>query len=248
MFGESEKNVSKLKDFWVEFFAGRRDGGHRSSAEEFISMEAKEKLFHLDGGKTLLDFGCGAGELLVYYAPKYERMVGADFSASMLDEASKKIRERKCENISLIQADDKTVWDKLECSFDRITAAGVIQYLTLQEIDSFIFNASNYLNKEGKIVLFDILDPRLYPLWKIGLFSQDASLLKIFRKVGFEFKVILLASLSNHPRDILGFSHNPNSIKKIADKYSFKTTFVKSMYYEYKYHAIISRNSGAWEF
>jgi hypothetical protein len=37
MFGENEKNLSKKKDFWVEFFAGRRDGGHRSSAEEFIS-------------------------------------------------------------------------------------------------------------------------------------------------------------------------------------------------------------------
>ncbi|WP_341537205.1 class I SAM-dependent methyltransferase [Methanosarcina barkeri] len=91
-------------------------------------MEAKEKLFHLDGGKTLLDFGCGAGELLVYYAPEYEQLVGVDFSESMLDEASKKIKERKYDNISLIQADDKTVWDKLECSFDRITAAGVIQF------------------------------------------------------------------------------------------------------------------------
>ncbi len=117
MFGENEKKLSKKKDFWIEFFAGRRDGGHRSSAEKFISMEAKEKLFHLDGGKTLLDFGCGAGELLVYYAPEYERTVGVDFSASMLDEASKRIKERKCENISLILADDKTVWNKLECSF-----------------------------------------------------------------------------------------------------------------------------------
>lgn len=248
MFGENEKNVSKLKDFWVEFFADRRDGGHRSSDEEFISMEAKEKLFHLDGGKTLLDFGCGAGELLVYYAPEYEQLVGVDFSASMLDEASKKIRERKYENILLIQADDKTVWDKLECSFDRITAAGVIQYLTSQEIDNFLFNASSYLNKGGKIVFFDILDPRLYPLWKIGLFSQDAGPWKILRKIGFEFKVMLSASLSNRPRDILGFAHNPSTVKKIAGRYGFETTFVKSMYYEYKYHAIISRTSEAREF
>lgn len=248
MPGKNEKKLSKLKDFWVEFFADRKDGGHRSSDEEFISLEAKEKLFHLDGGKTLLDFGCGAGELLVYYAPEYKQLVGVDFSASMLDEASKKIRERKCENISLIQADDKTVWDKLEYSFDRITAAGVIQYLTLQEIDNFIFNASNYLNKGGKIVLFDILDPRLYPLWKIGLFSQDAGFGKILRKVGFEFKVILSASLSNRPRDILGFAHNPYAIKKIANRYGFETIFVKSMYYEYKYHAIISRTSESREF
>jgi cyclopropane-fatty-acyl-phospholipid synthase len=140
-------------------------------------------------------------------------MVGVDFSASMLDEASKKISERKCGNISLILADDKTVWDNLESSFDRITAARVIQYLTLQEIDSFIFNASNYLNKGGKIVLFDILDPRLYPLWKIELFSQDADFGKILRKIGFEFRIIISATLNNRPKDILGFAPSPDSIE-----------------------------------
>lgn len=126
------KNVSKQKDFWADFFANMRDCGHISSAEEFIFKEAKEKLFHLDRGKTLLDFGCGAGKLLVHYAPGYDRMIEVDFSASMLDEASKRIGERKCGNISLIQTDDKAVWDKLDSFFDRITAAGVIQYLTLE--------------------------------------------------------------------------------------------------------------------
>jgi len=43
MSGRYGKNLSKQKYFWVEFFANRRDGGHRSSAEEFISKEAKER-------------------------------------------------------------------------------------------------------------------------------------------------------------------------------------------------------------
>jgi len=234
--------MSKPKNVWAEFFSDKRCGGHRSSAEEFLAMEAREKLFHLDGGKTLLDFGCGAGELLVYYAPEYERTTGVDFSPSMLDEASKRIREKKFENVTFILADDKTVWEKLDSSFDRITAAGVFQYLTYQEIDEFIFNASNYLNKGGKIVLFDLLDSRLYPLWKMGLFSQDAGFWKIFHKVGFEFKTIISASLKNRPKDILGYSHNPYKIEKIANKHGFEMTCVQSMYYEYKYHAIIFRD------
>ncbi|MHC1755906.1 MAG: class I SAM-dependent methyltransferase [Methanosarcina sp.] len=237
-----EKDILKPKNVWEEFFADKRKGGHRSSAEEFLAMEAREKLFHLDGGRTLLDFGCGAGELLVYYAPEYEKTIGVDFSPSMLEEASKRIRERNCENTTLILADNKTVWDKLDSSFDRITAAGVFQYLTYQEIEDFISNASNYLNKGGKIVLFDMLDPRLYPLWKIGLFSQDKSVRKFLYKAVYGVRNTISTSLKKRPKDILGYSHNPNKIKKIANKNGFEIICVQSMYYEYKYHAIIFRS------
>lgn len=233
--------MSKPKNVWEEFFKDKKHGGHRCSSEDFLAMEAREKLFHLDGGKTLLDFGCGSAELLTYYAPEYEQLVGVDFSPSMLGEASKRIREKKFNNIDLVLANHETLWEKLQFRFDRITAAGVIQYLTYQEIDKFIFDASKYLNKGGKIVFFDLLDSRLYPLWKIGLFLQDADALKILRKAGFEFRTVVLASVKNRPKDILGFAHNPSKIEKIASRHGFKIIFVRSMYYEYKYHAIMFR-------
>ncbi len=238
------KPIFKRPEFsWEEYFSDKKRGGHRYSTEEFLVKEAKEKLFHLDGGKTLLDFGCGAGELLIYYIPDYEKVVGADFSSSMLTEAEKKIRSKGYTNAELILADDNSVWDKLSFSFDRITATAVVQYLTFEQMDSFVYNASEYLNSEGKIIFFDIIDPKLYSLWKFGWFSQNFRLWKILPKVGLNFFRQVSNILKNHPGDIIGSAHSPYMFEKIAKKYGFEMEYVKSMYYEYRYHAILSKIS-----
>lgn len=236
-----ETALSKSKFSWADYFSDKKRGGHRYSTEEFLYKEAKEKLFHLSGGKSLLDFGCGAGELLIYYVPNYEKVVGVDFSSSMLFEAEKKIWQQNYKNVDLILADDRTIWDRLNSSFDRITATAVVQYLTPEQIDAFIRNASNHLNEGGKIAFFDIIDPRLYSLWKMGWFSQNFRLWKNLPKAGFGCFRQLSAILKNRPRDIIGNTHSPYLIEKIARDNGFAMEYVKSMYYEYRYHAILSK-------
>lgn len=170
-------------------------------------------------------------------------MIGADFSSSMLTEAEKKIRSKGYTNAELILADDNSVWDKLSFSFDLITATTVVQYLTFEQMDSFVYNASEYLNPEGKIIFFDIIDPKLYSLWKFSWFSQNFSLWKILPKVGLNFFRQVSSILKNHPGDIIGSAHSPYMFEKIAKKYGFEMEYVKSMYYEYRYHAILSKIS-----
>lgn len=242
-FNRSKTSFKRSEFSWEKYFSDKKRGGHRYSTEEFLAKEAKEKLFHLDGGRTLLDFGCGAGELLIYYLPNYETVIGVDFSSSMLAEAEKKIGSKGYTNVDLILADDTTVWGKLSLSFDRITTAAVIQYLTAEQIDSFICSASARLNEEGKIVFFDIIDPRLYSLWKLGWFSQNFGFWRILPKVGLGCFKKISATLKNHPGDIIGNAHSPYLIEKIASKHGFNMEYVKSTYYEYRYHAILSKGA-----
>jgi cyclopropane fatty-acyl-phospholipid synthase-like methyltransferase len=238
-----EMAFNKPKFSCTEYFSDKKNGDHRYPIEEFLYKEAKEKLFHLSGGKSLLDFGCGAGELLIYYVPNYERVVGVDFSSSMLFEAEKKIWEQNYKNVDLILADDKTMWKRLNSSFDRITATAVVQYLMPEQIDAFIRNASGYLNDGGKIAFFDIIDPRLYSLWRMGWFSQSFKLRNTLPKVGLACLTQLSAILRNRPRDIIGGAHSPYLIGKIARNNGFTMEYIKSMYYEYRYHAILSKIS-----
>lgn len=218
-----------------------KSGGHRYSTEEFLIKEAKEKLLHLNGGSSILDFGCGAGELLIYFAPNYERVVGADFSSSMLDEANRKVTENSYKNVCLIKADERTLWNELDAPFDRITATEVLQYLTFEQIDNFIANASGYLNTNGKIAFFDIIEPKSYVLWKIGFFSKKVHYWRLFPTVFLGLFDYISVSLNRSPKDIIGYSHSPYKIEKIATKYGFEIEFVRSSYYEYRYHAILSK-------
>lgn len=226
---------------WEKYFSDKKKGGHRFSTEEFLAKEANEKLFHLNGGNTLLDFGCGAGELLIYYVPNYEKVIGVDFSRSMLVEAEKKILHHKYKNVDLILADDKTVWEKLNLKFDQITTTGVVQYLTPEQLEEFILNASMYLNEGGKITFFDIIDPRLYSLWKIGWFSQKSMFRNMFTSAFNSCVKRVLAFLKGQPGDIVGNSHSPQIIEEMARKNGFQVEFARSMYYEYRYHAIIQK-------
>lgn len=99
------------KIYWKDYWADKTDGQHRRQDEDFMENEAKEKLFLLEGGKSILDFGCGAAELLTYYSRVYDFNVGADFSASMLKSAAKRLEQfNSIDKVRLLHADDSQVW------------------------------------------------------------------------------------------------------------------------------------------
>ena len=252
------ENIREHSSYWKDYWSKKTCGGHRSSEEEFLYKEAKEKLFHLSGGKSLLDFGCGSADLLKYYIPHYSTVIGSDFSQSMLNAAKQKIQEsfndeysiednincrsqsQDIKTVYLLLADDKTIWQKLPFSVDRITTAGVMAYLTLEQIDDFLFEASKKLNEDGKVIFFDVIDPKLYILWSIGFFSKTFSVIHLLKIIPFYFRR-LGRKLKHMPKDEMGNSFNPNVIERISNKNGFKMEYIRSMYYEYRYHVILTK-------
>ncbi len=54
--------------------------------------------------RRALDFGCGVGRLLIPLSVRCGEVIGVDVSKSMLAEAEKNLREKGCENVSLVNS------------------------------------------------------------------------------------------------------------------------------------------------
>jgi cyclopropane-fatty-acyl-phospholipid synthase len=238
-------NNMTAKNYWASYWATRTNGGHRSQDESFLENEAREKLFHLDahlnGGGSMLDFGCGSGDLLAYYAPCFQKIVGSDFSGSMLKNAAYKIANNGLRNVILLNEDDITIWDKINESFDFITTGQVIQYLTIGQVENFIEKAKAFLKPKGKIIFFDIIDPRIYFLFELGIFkNENIGKLKILQSFLALMIYRIIRRLRGLPKREIGYGYVPHDIINIASRCGFKTQYCCSMYYEYRYHLILT--------
>ncbi len=85
---------------------------------------------HVDPGfspRSVLDFGCGVGRLLIPFAKIAEDVVGLDVSPSMLQEARLNCQEQRVDNVRLFESDDAL--STLSGSFDLIHSCIVFQHI-----------------------------------------------------------------------------------------------------------------------
>jgi SAM-dependent methyltransferase len=80
--------------------------------------------------KTVLEFGCGVGRLLVPFAAIAESVVGLDVSPSMLLEARRNCDERQLNNVQLMPSDDDL--SSLTGTFDLVHSFIVFQHIPVQ--------------------------------------------------------------------------------------------------------------------
>ncbi|MGP0084073.1 MAG: methyltransferase domain-containing protein [Steroidobacteraceae bacterium] len=88
---------------------------------------------HVDPGftpRTVLEFGCGVGRLLVPFAKIADEVVGLDVSPSMLQETQRNCDERHLRNVRLLLSDDDL--SALTGEFDLIHSCIVFQHIPVE--------------------------------------------------------------------------------------------------------------------
>lgn len=104
-------------------------------------------------GQTILDFGCGSGEILdVFYRNRYKpkEYIGLDIRQKTIDENNEKFAKLK---FAKFLCYDLCAEIDLEKTFDIITCFEVIEHIGHENADAFLDNIAYHCNKNTVVYL-----------------------------------------------------------------------------------------------
>jgi len=233
---------------WENYWSTRTYHENKTDAG-IIKKRAKEHIYHMPKGGKILDFGCGDCDITQHYINHFEYMICADFSQSMLSVAKKRDTIKSNDKVGIINADNNSIWNMLpNIKLNYIISCQVIQYLSIQDIESFIIKGKAYLEDDGQIIFFDIIDPGLSIFLPSGYIYGKLKGDPLVKPT-FLFKLIiswfrrLMNYLHSQPAfGSMGYTYDPNTLKEVAQKCGYDCEIVYSMYFGYRYHAILTKN------
>ncbi len=160
---KSKENISFHYDIGNEFYQLWLDKTMTYSCGYFISnkdtLEQAQtnkvdyilKKLNLKENDTLLDIGCGWGELIMSAAKKYKvKALGITLSQEQMEKASKRIKEEGLEEFAEVQLMDyRQIKNR---TFDKIVSVGMIEHVGKENLAEY-FSAINALLNEGGLSL-----------------------------------------------------------------------------------------------
>ncbi len=186
---------------------------------------------HLDSSftpKTILDFGCGAGRLIVPFAAIAEHVVGLDVSDSMLAEAAKNCANFELENVKLLKSDDDL--STLNESFDLIHSVIVFQHIPVDRGRKIFANLLNHLN-DGGVGAIQITYSRTIFEKYLGAIHKEP----LFKKLSLKTKKTARAiALKLHPNQKPKMQMNPYNLNEIF--FILQSANIHNVYFEFTDH------------
>lgn len=195
---------------------------------------------------SIIDLGCGAGELLEHLNPLIKTSKALDFSSSMLDQAKNKNIPNPPEFIladifSYLPTCNEPIW---------MTTGALNQYLNKNELDQLldIFTKNDSAHD---FYLFDTIDPIRLCTVSMGssyiLGGRKRRVRSILKTIWEMLKLShTLASNIFTPTfklkgSLMGYGHLPSVWHEYARLHNLTIKIVSSRYFEYRYHVIIQK-------
>lgn len=239
-----------MSDF-CEFWNRQRVSLHRSGMDDYYARKAREHAGVItEAGIVgpIADLGCGAGELLSHFSKILQVEIAIDFSASMLEEAKRRLNGQ---TIQLIQSDALTAARNLTCPV-WISCGAVGQYLDALELRLLVRAFSDAVPARA-LVLFDCVDPArygmqlpssLYPLTPVAPPGVPRRIKAYVRAMWHGLKLTMNGAINTGHRlgSIgMGYGYFPAFWQDLCAGTHLHCHIVSSGLYEYRYHVIIRK-------
>jgi SAM-dependent methyltransferase len=242
-----------------EYWETQVNSGNRSGKNSYLLHKASEhalviKEYSSKSG-TIIDVGCGAGELLEHLDDLIKINSALDYSKTMLDEASKRFHNKSSprmihsDALLYLPTTTESIW---------ISTGALSQYLDGETVDQLVgIFASN--QHADTFILFDTIDPLRYMLVGNGISYLDTRPLKkrqpiknLLRSIwSVKARFIAAFSVFRYGRDTettiklnsiaMGYAHPPREWMLLADKHNLDVDIISSRYFEYRYHVILKK-------
>lgn len=242
--------INKL-EFLKEFWAKKNDPLHPIHSEEESDKYYKEVLFHVYGHKTIVDAGCGSGEITVRLAKDFEKVIGIDFSESMVQVLREKIAKDNINNVEVYVDDVLNINKLVKEKVDVVLNSAQIQYVNIQQAETFIANSKEILKDDGIIVLLFVLNANLEYLYYSGLFrdyTQKLTLNQLIKKLMRFSYTVWKEKIKDKNYEYskeLGFWHYTSDYIEIAKRLDLNIEFFQSFYppYGYRFNVKLSKKN-----
>lgn len=111
----------------------------------------------LKEGDTVLEIGCGTGANFPYLLDKIGtkgQIIGIDYTAAMLQQARKKIKQKGWKNIKLIQGDATQIDCLVKIKVDALISTYCLSILC--DMEKTVLKALKLLKPDGRIAFLDV--------------------------------------------------------------------------------------------
>lgn len=151
---ETRDYFDKNTEFWSSLF---RESIYGTTTQR-VRIVSKKISDLLDGEFsnklrtecTHLDFGCGTGELAAISASMGIQVIAIDIAPRMVDATKSAVEQANAHNARVFQGNIEALDDIETNSIDVFSALGLIEYLTLTELDVFLENVTRILRPNGR--------------------------------------------------------------------------------------------------
>ncbi len=158
----------------LEYFKAHADDWNKKATDEAYSLienrhnAVLEAMNGFNSNSSILDVGCGTGQLAIAASKLGWKSLGVDFAQEMVDVCIKNNEEAGAK----AQFSCSSIFDaKLENqSFDLVSAQGFIEYISLEQLSDFLKLVHSSLKEKGAIALGS--RNRLFNLHSLNSFTD----------------------------------------------------------------------------